>query len=80
MQTIAQPVGVVFPPETIYVSYFDMINDAKTKALMGICSDIVAKNKPKTIYFLFSSLGGLVNAGVTFYNFLRALPTEWVFQ
>lgn len=64
--------------DTIYVNYFDTINDAKTKALMGICSDIVAKNKPKTIYFMFSSSGGLVNAGITFYNFLRSLPVELV--
>jgi ATP-dependent protease ClpP protease subunit len=78
MQTLTPSLVIPTPPDTIYVSYFDMINDAKTKALMGICSDIVAKNKPKTIYFLFSSLGGLVNSGVTFYNFLRALPVEIV--
>ena len=64
--------------ETIYVNYFDTIDEAKTKALMGICSDIVAKQKPKTIYFLFSSVGGSVNAGITLYNFLRALPVEIV--
>src|SRR5271167_405496 len=64
--------------ETIYVNYFDSIDDAKTKALMAICSDIVAKQKPRTIYFLFSSMGGSVNAGITLYNFLRALPVEIV--
>src|SRR5713226_2736050 len=64
--------------ETIYVNYFDIINEAKTKALMAICSDIVAKQKPKTIYFLFSSTGGSVNAGITLYNFLKALPVEIV--
>jgi len=64
--------------DTIYVNYFDLINEAKTKALMAICSDIVAKNKPKTLYFLFSSVGGSVNAGITLYNFLRALPAEIV--
>lgn len=66
------------PPDTIYVNYFDSIDEAKTKALMAICSDIVAKQKPRTIYFLFSSNGGAVNAGITFYNFLRALPVEIV--
>jgi ATP-dependent Clp protease, protease subunit len=45
---------------------------------MAICTDIIAKQKPKTIYFLFSSGGGSVNAGITFYNFLRALPAEIV--
>jgi len=66
------------PVETIYVNYFDSITDAKTKAFMAVCSDIVAKHKPRTIYFLFSSVGGQVNAGVTLYNFLRSLPVEVV--
>ncbi len=64
--------------ETIYVNYFDGIDESKAKAFMAICSDIVAKQKPKTIYFLFSSNGGGVNAGITLYNFLRALPVEIV--
>lgn len=62
--------------DTIYVNYFDSINDAKTKALMAICSDIVANQKPRSLYFLFSSVGGQVNSGITLYNFLRALPVE----
>jgi ATP-dependent protease ClpP protease subunit len=66
------------PIDTIYVNYFDSIDEGKTKALMAICSDIVAKQKPKTIYFLFSPMGGSVNAGITLYNFLRALPVEIV--
>ena len=32
----------------------------------------------KTLYFLFSSPGGQVNAGIVLYNFLRALPVEIV--
>jgi len=31
------------------VNYFDGIDDGKTKALMAVCSDIVAKHKPKKI-------------------------------
>ena len=73
-----QPPAPQSPIDTIYVNYFDSINDAKTKALMAICSDIVAKQKSRTIYFLFSSVGGQVNAGITLYNFLRALPVEIV--
>ncbi len=64
--------------DTIYLNYFDSITAAKIKALMAICSDIVAKQKPNTIYFLFSSVGGEVNAGIALYNFLRALPVEIV--
>lgn len=66
------------PLDTIYVNYFDTIDEAKTKGLMAICSDIVAQHKPRSIYFLFSSTGGSVNAGITLYNFLRALPVEIV--
>ena len=77
MATGQQPAATQ-PIETIYVNYFDVIDDGKTKALMGIVSDIVAKQKPQTIYFLFSSNGGSVNAGITLYNFLRALPVEIV--
>jgi len=73
---VPQPPNLPF--ETIYINYFDSINEAKIKALMAICSDIVAKQKPKTLYFLFSSQGGSVNAGITFYNFLRALPVDVV--
>jgi ATP-dependent Clp protease protease subunit len=66
------------PPKTIYINYFDGINEPKVKALMAICSDIVANQKPDTLYFLFSSNGGSVNAGIVLYNFLRALPVEIV--
>lgn len=48
------------------------------KALMNLCSQIIAQKKPDVLYFLFSSPGGSVNAGITFYNFLRSLPAEIV--
>jgi ATP-dependent protease ClpP protease subunit len=63
-------------PKTIYINFFDGINEPKVKAFMGIISDIIARQKPKGLYFLFSSPGGSVNAGIVFYNFLRALPVE----
>jgi ATP-dependent Clp protease, protease subunit len=66
------------PHKTIYINYFDGINESKVKALMAICSDIVASQRPDTLYFLFSSNGGSVNAGIALYNFLRALPVEIV--
>jgi len=65
-------------PKTIYINYFDGINEPKVKALMGMLSQIVAQQKPETLYFLFSSPGGSVDAGIVFYNFLRALPVEIV--
>jgi ATP-dependent Clp protease protease subunit len=45
---------------------------------MAVCSELVAKQRPGTLYFLFSSNGGNVNAGITLYNFLKALPVEIV--
>jgi ATP-dependent Clp protease, protease subunit len=66
------------PAETIYINYFDVIDEKRVKAIMSICSDIIANAHPKTLYFLFSSNGGSVDAGVTLYNFLMALPVEIV--
>jgi len=45
---------------------------------MALCADILAKVKPTptTFYFAISSPGGGVAAGVTLYNFLRALPVK----
>jgi ATP-dependent Clp protease protease subunit len=65
-------------PKTIYVNYFDAIVEPKAKALMAICSDIVAQHQPDVLYFLFSSPGGSVSAGIVLYNFLRALPVKIV--
>src|SRR5881396_644821 len=65
-------------PKTIYINYFDGINEAKVKVLMAVCSELIGKQHPDQLYFLFSSNGGSINAGITFYNFLRALPTEIV--
>jgi len=65
-------------PKTVYINYFDGINESKVKALMALCSDIIAKCRPETLYFLVSSNGGSVNAGIALYNFLRALPVEIV--
>src|SRR6185437_1136583 len=65
-------------PKTIYINYFDGINETKVKVLMAVCAEILAKQKPDTLYFLFSSNGGSVTAGITLYNFLRALPVEVV--
>ncbi len=45
---------------------------------MAVCTEIIARHKPEEIYFLFSSQGGSVHAGIALYNFLRALPTRIV--
>lgn len=62
--------------KVIYVNYCDWINEAKVKAIMAALADLINREKPDTIYSLFSSPGGQVESGVTLYNFLRALPVE----
>lgn len=64
------------PQKIVYINYFDGIDDQKVRALMAICSDIIAQQKPEALYFLFASGGGYVNAGIVFHNFLRSLPTK----
>ncbi len=64
--------------DTVYIVYHDAIDDKKVRGLMGICADIIAKMHPRKLYFLFSSNGGSVDAGVTLYNYLRSIPVEVV--
>ncbi len=64
--------------KTFYVNYCDTINDVKVKAIMSVFAEIVTKEKPDTIYCLFSSSGGLIEAGISLYNYLRALPIELI--
>jgi ATP-dependent Clp protease protease subunit len=63
-----------------YLNFFDQITDSKARALMALCSEILAKivPTPATLYFAFSSAGGDVRAGVTLFNFLRGLPINLV--
>jgi ATP-dependent Clp protease protease subunit len=72
LPTIAQPV--------FYINYSDQITDSKVRGLMALCSEILAKivPTPTTLYFVFSSIGGGVGAGITLYNFLRSLPVNVV--
>ena len=62
--------------KTVYVNFFDVINDVKVKVIMATVSDIINRQKPDAIYCLFASSGGQVDAGITLYNFLRSLPVE----
>jgi ATP-dependent Clp protease protease subunit len=64
--------------KTVYINYVDGIDVGRVKNLMGIISSIVAQEKPDILYFLFSSSGGEVDAGVALYNFLKALPVKIV--
>lgn len=57
----------------VYVSYYDAINEPKAKAFMQAAAQIIAQANPGQLYFLFSSTGGSIDAGVALYNYLRAL-------
>lgn len=63
---------------TAYISYYDAINEQKTKRFMEACAQIIAQTHATQLYFLFSSTGGSVDAGIAMYNFLRALPVSIV--
>lgn len=65
-------------PGTAYISYYDAINEPKAKALMAASANVLAQTKPERLYFLFSSPGGSVDAGIALYNFLRSLPVPVV--
>jgi ATP-dependent Clp protease protease subunit len=77
---VEQPSPTPQPPNSnvVYINFFDGINEAKVKVLMAVCAEVISRQKPKQLYFLFSSNGGSVNAGITLYNYLRALPAEIV--
>jgi ATP-dependent protease ClpP protease subunit len=64
------------PSKTIYLNFLDSINEPKVKAVMGLCSEVLMKEKPTSLYFLLSSAGGLVEPAIVLYNYLRALPVE----
>jgi len=63
---------------TTYLSYYDVINEQKTRSLMEACAQAIARTTPDQLYFLFSSTGGSVDAGIALYNYLRALPVPLV--
>ena len=64
--------------DTFFITFTDSINDDKVKNLIAVVTDVVNQHHPSQIYLLFSSSGGLINAGITLYSFLRAIPTEIV--
>jgi len=63
---------------TVYISYYGPINASTAKAVMDTCSNVVAQAGPSRLYFLFSSIGGSVDAGMALYGFLRGLPVPLV--
>jgi len=59
---------------TSYINFTGKINEDISNKFMAACAAVIATDHPDCLYFLFSSPGGDVNAGVAIYNYLRALP------
>ena len=72
------PLGQQQQLDTFYVSFIDGIDNAKVQQIMTICSNILDQYNPLNIYFMISSGGGDVDAGIALYNFLKALPVQIV--
>jgi ATP-dependent protease ClpP protease subunit len=64
--------------DTIFISFYGDINSTTAKVVMDSCSNVVAEASPQRLYFLFSSGGGSVDAGMALYGFLRSLPVPLV--
>jgi ATP-dependent Clp protease protease subunit len=62
--------------KTIFINYVDKIDNIRVKHLIAIISTLIAKEKPDHLYFLISSQGGEVDAGIAFYNWLKCLPVK----
>jgi ATP-dependent Clp protease protease subunit len=62
--------------DIIYINYFDMIDMARVKAIMIVCSSLMKQFTPKELYFLFASPGGQIGAGIVLYHFLKAIPVQ----
>ena len=75
MPTTPPPVPPPTQP-TVYVNFTGQITQAVASKFMAACAEIMARDNPSCLYFLFSSPGGDVNSGVAIYNYLRALPVS----
>lgn len=62
--------------KTVFLTYYDKIDEQKVKMFIAVCIQVIQQHKPASLYFLISSEGGSVDAGITLYNVLRALPQE----
>lgn len=62
--------------DTVYLTFHDAINLQSVNRVMDFSAKAVLQYKPKKLYFLFSSGGGMVDSGVTLFNYLRGLPQE----
>lgn len=60
-------------PETVYVVFSADINPSSVETLIQAMGNL-AQNRVPHVYLALSTPGGNVMAGITLYNFLRAVP------
>ena len=58
----------------VYINFHGLITEASSTKFMAAIAQIIGQDAPDCLYFLFSSPGGDVNAGVAIYNYLRSIP------
>jgi len=46
-------------PRVTYISYYDAVNEQKSRSFMQACAHAIAETTPDQIYFLFASTGGI---------------------
>lgn len=62
--------------KTVYLTYVDGIDTENVNNFITLINKVIAEEKPDALYFLISSPGGEVDAGVALYYFLKALPIK----
>lgn len=60
----------------VYLSYYDGIDLPKVNAVVMAINNILQQADVEEFYFLLSSNGGHVDAGITLYNHLRSIPQK----
>lgn len=60
----------------VYLSYYDGIDLPKVNAVVAAINNILQQADIEELYFLLSSNGGHVDAGITLYNHLRSIPQK----
>jgi ATP-dependent protease ClpP protease subunit len=61
------------PQKTIYINFFDIIDQIKVNKFIQFCSDAIMQHNPTELYFFIASNGGDVDSGFVLYNYLISL-------
>src|SRR5437773_227911 len=62
--------GAAAVPKPVYINFFGQIKEDTATKFMTAIAEVIKIDNPDCLYFLFSSPGGDVNAGVAIYNYL----------